>query len=85
MTTLLFILALLLGNTVGLDNGAARTPPMGWNPYNVYLLVSARFTTAVVDSECMCILQMQHGRISISHRCTRTRQLRLGKSWLPVL
>ncbi|KIJ64233.1 carbohydrate-binding module family 35 protein [Hydnomerulius pinastri MD-312] len=30
-------LAFLLSGVVALDNGVARTPAMGWNPYNVYL------------------------------------------------
>ncbi|KAG9310120.1 glycoside hydrolase family 27 protein [Chiua virens] len=37
MAAWLFSFTLLSGSVVGLNNGLARTPPMGWNPYNVYL------------------------------------------------
>ena len=57
MATSLFTLALLLGSTVGLDNGVARTPPMGWNPYNVYLSVVCQSmlvpTPEILDSDAL--------------------------------
>ncbi len=35
----LLILALSAEQTWALNNGLARTPPMGWNPYNAFLSV----------------------------------------------
>jgi len=30
----------LASGIYALDNGVARTPPMGWNPYNAFVSVS---------------------------------------------
>lgn len=60
----LFILPLLSRTAAGLDNGVARTPPMGWNPYNAYASVLPCFQLFIIDLN-----------VYVHHRCTTDEDL----------
>ncbi|KAI9457490.1 hypothetical protein HD554DRAFT_1773466 [Boletus coccyginus] len=65
MATSFFILALRLASVVGLHNGVARTPPMGWNPYNVYLWNTDEVQYRAVAHAPSCPIELERSRLQV--------------------